>query len=78
MKKNPFGRQMSKIFALANVEYGRVDFGVVNGKPQIYEINTNPHVKLRPPPSPAPRRNDSVALFRANYIQALTALDTAQ
>jgi len=58
------------------VDYGRVDYGLVDGRPQIYEINSNPDLKLRPEPGPAARRNESNDLFRANYLEALKAIDT--
>ena len=74
VKTNPFGEQMRRVFDLGGVEYGRVDFGVVGGRPQVFEINTNPNIRLDPPPSPAPRRNESVALFKVNYLEALKAL----
>ncbi len=46
-----FAEAMRPVFEIAGVEYGRVDFGLVDGRPQIYEINSNPDVKLRPKPS---------------------------
>ena len=73
---NPYGDAMRRVFELANIDYGRVDFGLVGGQPQIYEINTNPDLKLNPKPSPAPRRNESSALFKSKYLEALRALDT--
>jgi hypothetical protein len=73
----PFPDVIGRVFDLAGVDYGRVDFGVVGGKPQIYEINCNPDVKLRPEPSPAPRRNQSIELFRDNYLEAMRAIDTS-
>lgn len=40
------GRQyqdvLQQAFALAKIDYGRADFGIVDGKVEIYEINTNP------------------------------------
>ena len=42
---NAFADVISKAFGIANIDYGRVDFGLVNGKVQIYEINTNPSTK---------------------------------
>ena len=47
---NPFAEALRPVFEIAGVDYGRVDFGLVGGRPQIYEINTNPDIKLRPPP----------------------------
>ena len=33
---------ITKAFTMANIEYGRADYVVLNGKPVIFEINTNP------------------------------------
>ena len=74
---NPFGPELRKVFDLAGIEYGRADFGLVGGKPQIYEINTNPNMKLIDPAAVNRRRNDSTELFRLNYIAAIRAIDTA-
>lgn len=74
--KNPFGEALLPAFEMAGVDYGRVDFGLVGGRPQIYEINTNPDLKLRPPLSPVQRRNESVELFRTKYLDAMKAIDT--
>ena len=73
-----FGPAMLPAFELAGIEYGRVDFGLVGGRPQVYEINTNPHVKLHPAPSPAPMRNRSTALFAERYLEAMAAIDTGR
>ena len=48
-----------------------IDFGLVGGKPQIYEINNNPFVDLSRKPEAASRRKESSALFRQNYLQAM-------
>ena len=74
---NPFGPQLRKVFDLAGIEYGRADFGLVGVKPHIYEINTNPNMKLTDPAAVNRRRNDSTELFRVNYIAAMKAIDTA-
>ena len=48
VRDNPYGEEMRRVFDLAGLEYGRVDFGFVAGRPQIYEINSNPDIKLYP------------------------------
>ena len=75
--KHGWTEAMRSVFDIANIEYGRVDFGLVGGRPQVYEINTNPDVKLIPKPSPIERRNESNALFRTNYLDALRAIDAS-
>ena len=39
------------------IEFGRADFGLVDGRPQVYEINTNPTIAM--PTAPCRRRPDS-------------------
>jgi hypothetical protein len=75
---NPFAEALKPVFDLAGVDYGRADFGLVDGRPQIYEINTNPEIKLRPPPAKLQRRNESVELFRSNYLEAMRTIDRTQ
>jgi hypothetical protein len=72
---NRFGEEMHRIFDLAGLEYGRVDFGLVGGKPQIYEVNSNPDVKLDPKSTGVALRDRSNALFKRNYLAAVEALD---
>lgn len=73
---NPYAEAMRDVFDIAGVDYGRVDFGLVGGRPEVYEINTNPDVQLSPKPGPVERRNQSVELFRSNYLAALEAIDS--
>ena len=74
---NPFTDTMREVFDLAGIEYGRVDFGLVGGRPQIYEINSNPMVDLTPKEQ-RPARQESLRLLRANYIEAMNAIDTGR
>lgn len=41
--------KLSEAFALANIEYGRIDYCVVNGRVEVFEINTNPSILANPP-----------------------------
>jgi hypothetical protein len=36
--------ELKRVFAIAGIEYGRADFGIVKGRVQVYEINTNPDI----------------------------------
>lgn len=39
---------LERVFKLAGIDYGRADYGIVDGRIQIFEINTNPTIpKLR-------------------------------
>ena len=73
-KNNAYEKELRRVFDIANVEYGRVDFGLVDGKVQIYEINTNPNI--RPPGKhPNPVRTKSLTLAWEKYTDALHAID---
>lgn len=42
IRDNPHRKALLEIFRLANIEYGRIDYGLLDGKIQVWEINTNP------------------------------------
>ena len=44
LDENPHRTQLLRIFELAGVDYGRIDYSVVDGKIQVWEINTNPMI----------------------------------
>ena len=50
VRQNPHADQLLKIFELAHVEYGRIDYAIKNGSVQTWEINLNPTIGrgLRP------------------------------
>jgi hypothetical protein len=74
LREDPYRDTLRQVFELAEIEYGRADFGIVEGKPQIYEINTNP--TIRPAGShPFSIREDSLRLAWANYLEGLAAVD---
>ena len=41
-RTNPHKEALRRAFEIAAIDYGRADFGLVDGRPEIYEINTNP------------------------------------
>ncbi|MFD1795193.1 hypothetical protein FQV27_14040 [Paracoccus aurantiacus] len=65
---------MRRAFDVAGIEYGRADYAVVNGHPQIFEINTNPW--LEPPENVPAKARRGAQLIIDNYLDGLTALDT--
>lgn len=69
----PHAALMRRVFALAGAEFGRVDFGLVEGRPAIYELNTNPHIRWGNP-HPNADRNAANALIRDGLLAALAAL----
>ena len=62
-------------FELAHTEYGRADFGLVDGRPQVYEINTNPTLG-RVTAHPFPARVESDSLSFTGLVDAFAAIDT--
>lgn len=41
---NPHEAELRAIFALARIDYGRIDYAVKDGRVQVWEINTNPQL----------------------------------
>jgi hypothetical protein len=75
VRTNPYALHLAPAFDLAGVDYGRVDFGLVGAKVQIYEINTNPHMQFDDD-HPVALRHESYRTFRENYFAALRAIDS--
>jgi hypothetical protein len=48
VESNPHADWLRQTFQLANIGYGRIDYGLKNGVPQVWEINTNPTIVHRP------------------------------
>ncbi|WP_038050712.1 hypothetical protein [Thioalkalivibrio sp. ALJ1] len=62
-------------FDTADIEYGRVDFGLVKGRRQVYEINTNPYFRnLKSHPFSI--RLETFQCFFHNLVDALSEIDT--
>jgi len=58
--KDPYAEPMRRVFEIAQIEYGRADFGFANGRPQVYEVNFNPELttqRQRGRPHPLDRAN---------------------
>ena len=73
---NPYNDVLERAFDTANIDYGRVDFAIVDGAPQIYEINTNPHISLIYE-HPFPKRLEAQDLFMKRFVEALDPIDTS-
>ncbi len=41
---NPHEAWVRRVFEIGGVDYGRIDYALVNGAPQVWEINTNPTI----------------------------------
>jgi len=44
VETNPHEEQLRAIFRLARVDYGRIDYAMRDGTPQVWELNTNPWI----------------------------------
>lgn len=74
MRDNPHADALRAIFVAARIEYGRVDYAVLDGAVQVWEINTNPlTVSFRFAGGPA--RLGIQTRFAADFTAALEALD---
>lgn len=62
MDAYPHEDWVRRVFGLAQIDFGRIDFGMVAGQPQAYEINTNPMME-RPGKHANPDRTQTVALL---------------
>jgi hypothetical protein len=62
VRQNPHEQQLLNIFALANVQYGRIDYSIKNDSVQTWEINLNPTIGrgLRPPSRKLPPELDAI------------------
>jgi hypothetical protein len=44
LRGNPHADALREVFERARIDYGRIDYGVRNGRVQVWEINTNPTI----------------------------------
>jgi hypothetical protein len=83
LSEHPHERWIRDVFALAQIEYGRIDYGVCNGQPQVWEINTNPtlgrHEGRRRPDRDHTRRLREPGRAQSHrlMLEAFKALDRA-
>lgn len=82
---NPHERALWDVFRLANIEFGRVDYGFCRGALQVWEINTNPTLTRNPTAGPGrtdPHHRALVEpgrlMFHRQFVEALRALDTVE
>ena len=73
-EENPHREILERVFSLAGIRYGRVDYAVKDGRPQIWEINTNP-VIMRPVHFQKGPRLDNQLRFADRIVAALAQLD---
>ena len=74
VRSNPHAEQLRAIAADAGVEFGRIDYGLHDGRIQVWEINTNPAV-LHSPSSYRPINLPTHELFARRIRAAFESLD---
>lgn len=74
MENNPYEAEIRRIFELAAIDYGRMDFAVRDGKLVVWEINTNPII-THPPEKYKPAHMPAQQRFAAQMIDALKAIN---
>ena len=76
VRDNHFGDPLREVFEVAGIDYGRADFGLVDGRPQVYEINTNPFLAALSEDT-SPIRTRSLRLAHERFAFFLHALDNS-
>jgi len=74
VRENPWAEAAAEVFELAGVEFGRLEFGLVAGRPCVYEVNTNPHFRFDLGRE-EPERGPAHRFVRQRLLEALAALD---
>lgn len=81
--ENPHAEQVARIARIAGVGYGRIDYALLDGEVQTWEINLNPTIGrgLRPPTGDFPEelrgiRDGAKDVFYRDFAQAFVAADT--
>jgi len=62
-------------FTIAGIEYGRADYGLIDGEVQVWEINTNPALPSHDPKKNPRSRREALLMAREQRFEALAALD---
>ncbi len=69
----PYTAWARSVFACAQVDFGRVDFGVFRGRPQAYEINTNPTIS-DDTSHENPDRAETLSMIHERFLEAIRGL----
>jgi hypothetical protein len=77
VRDNPHEKDLMRAFEIGAIEYGRADYGIVGGAPQIWEINTNPSLPEGDPEKCPPDRVVATLLSKKNRLSAIVALDSS-
>ena len=87
MRSNPHEAWLHETFELAGIDYGRADYALLDGQPQLWEINLNPTVGRVLHPRPGHQRlpehiralrQPARRAFYEQFQDALEAIDQPQ
>lgn len=73
LENYPNSEWVRAVFDCAQIAFGRVDFGMVKGVPQAYEINTNPSLPIESS-HPNPDRAESIATIHQSIFESIAAI----
>ena len=71
---NPHELALRQVCKLARIDYGRIDYALLDGQPQVWEINTTPQI-VNDPKHDVPQRQIVHATFAQAFCEALDAID---
>jgi hypothetical protein len=74
MSSNPHAGLLREVCRIANISYGRVDYALLDGRPQVWEINITPAL-VTDPAADAPARRPVHERFVRMFGEALDAID---
>ena len=77
IRENRYPKEVDRAFELANIDHGRLDFGFVDGRVCIYEINLLPAFHA-PRGHPVPERVESLKLRWRKLQAAFHAIDSKE
>ncbi len=67
VRENPHEEWLREAFEAASVDYGRIDYGMLDGQPQTWEINLNPTIG----PTPMTRKLQSISITPEAWNEAV-------
>lgn len=84
LEEHPHERWLRQVFDLAHIEYGRIDYGMYRGEPQVWEINMNPTLGRNAARGPRPDadryrqlQEPGRTMAHERMLEAFRALDVA-
>jgi len=77
IQSNIHAPTIRRVFEIARIEYGRVDFGLVDGKPQFYEINFNSNIQTISSKTVIDARKQTVDFVLDRYVSSIADLSSS-